>query len=223
MKRRDLLKGAGAFTVCGAASTAALAETDNFKIVVVGDNAVGKTSLLISYTTNAFPGEYIPTVFDNYFANVMVDGRAVHMSLWDTAGTADYDRLRPLSYPQTDVFILVYSVISPSSFANVSNKWLPEIRRHAPHTPVLLVGLKTDLRNNDSWPGAVKSTADGHALARSLGLVYRECSALTQDGLKEVFDTAVRLARGIDVNAQTRKPFLFKPKKNPLVRPRPGR
>jgi len=177
-------------------------QLSNVKCVVVGDGAVGKTCLLISYTTNAFPGEYIPTVFDNYSANVMVDGLPVNIGFWDTAGQEDYDRLRPLSYPATNVFLVCFSLISRPSFDNIASKWKPELAHHRPFAPIVLVGCKADLRNDpyvlqrvNAGRGDLISPAEAEDMRRRIGAVaYRECSALTQDGLKDVFDTAIRVA-----------------------------
>jgi len=170
------------------------------KCVVVGDGAVGKSCLLISYTTNAFPAEYVPTVFDNYSANVMVDGVPINLGLWDTAGQEDYDRLRPLSYPQTDVFLCCFSIANPASLENIRAKWMLELNYHCPGVPVLLVGNKVDLRDDHTTIEKLEAKRqrmlqyeDGQNLARELGAIaYVECSALTQQGLKNVFDTAIR-------------------------------
>ena len=138
--------------------------------------------------------------FDNYSASVMVDGKPISLGLWDTAGQEDYDRLRPLSYPQTDVFLICFSIVSPPSFDNVKAKWFPEIEHHAPNVPIILVGTKLDLREDKGTMDALRSkrmeaVSYEQALAVSKEIrahKYLECSALTQRNLKSVFDEAIR-------------------------------
>ncbi|GMH02960.1 hypothetical protein Nepgr_004799 [Nepenthes gracilis] len=169
------------------------------KCVTVGDGAVGKTCMLISYTSNSFPTDYVPTVFDNFSANVIVDGRLVNLGLWDTAGQEDYNRLRPLSYRGADVFLLAFSLISKASYENVSKKWIPELKHYAPGVPVVLVGTKLDLRDDKQFlvdhPGAVPiSPAQGEELRKQIGApVYVECSSKTHLNIKAVFDAAIKV------------------------------
>jgi len=168
------------------------------KVVVIGDGAVGKTSLLIYYTTKAFPREYIPTVFDNYSCIEMFDGKPVSLVLWDTAGQEDYDQLRPLSYPQTDVFLICFSLVSRDSFHNVKHKWVQEINSSNAGTPLLLVGTKRDLRDElektDKNASAIL-THEGQELAQAVGAAgFIECSALAVIGITEVFQETIRLA-----------------------------
>jgi cell division control protein 42 len=172
------------------------------KCVVVGDGAVGKTCLLISYTTNKFPTDYVPTVFDNYAVTVMVAGEPYTLGLFDTAGQEDYDRLRPLSYPQADVFLICFSVVSPSSFENVKEKWVPEVQHYCQKVPFLLVGTQIDLRDDGAVLTSLRNNKQsyiteeqGRKLARDVKAVgYVECSALTQRGLKNVLDEAILAA-----------------------------
>ena len=160
----------------------------SIKCVVVGDGAVGKTCLLISYTTNKFPSKYAPTVFDNYAVTVMIGGEPYTLGLFDTAGQEDYDRLRPLSYPQTDVFLVCFSVVNPSSYENVKEKWVPEILHHCQKTPFLLVGTQVDLREDTNTLDKLAKNKlkpitpeQGEKLSKELKAVkYVECSALTQ-------------------------------------------
>ena len=118
------------------------------------------------------------------------------LGLFDTAGQEDYDRLRPLSYPQTDVFLVCFSVTSPASFENVREKWFPEVHHHCPGVPCLIVGTQTDLREDAQVREKLAKQKmqpvrkeDGERMAKELGAVkYVECSALTQFKLKDVFD-----------------------------------
>ncbi|PON93343.1 Small GTP-binding domain containing protein [Trema orientale] len=179
------------------------------KCVTVGDGAVGKTCMLICYTSNKFPTDYIPTVFDNFSANVVVEGTTVNLGLWDTAGQEDYNRLRPLSYRGADVFVLAFSLVSRASYENVLKKWIPELQHFSPGVPVVLVGTKlgkprsflTDLNLREDkhyladHPGLVPvTTAQGEELRKQIGASYYiECSSKTQQNVKAVFDAAIKV------------------------------
>ena len=122
------------------------------KVVVVGNGNVGKTSLLSRVCDGTFPEEYIPTVFDNTTLRHVenIDGAEVTMDIgfWDTAIQESYDRLRPLSYPNTDIFLMCFSVVNMDSIRDIGDRWNDEISHFLQYTCAakrILVGLKSDL------------------------------------------------------------------------------
>ncbi|XP_070281932.1 transforming protein RhoA-like isoform X2 [Myotis yumanensis] len=152
------------------------------KLVLVGDGACGKTCLLVVFSKDQFPAVYVPMVFEN--------------------NVEDYDRLRPLSYPDTDVILMCFSIDNPDSLENIPEKWTPEVKHFCPNVPIILVGNKKDLRNDEHtrWELAKMKQKpvkpeEGRDMANRIGaLGYVECSAKTKDGVREVFEMATRAA-----------------------------
>jgi len=182
------------------------------KLVIVGDGACGKTCLLIVFSKDQFPEVYVPTVFENYVADIEVDGKQVELALWDTAGQEDYDRLRPLSYPDTDVILMCFSIDSPDSLENIPEKWTPEVKHFCPNVPIILVGNKKDLRNDDNTKYELQKmkqepvkVEQGKEMSEKINAFeYLECSAKSKEGVRIVFETATRAA--LQVKKKKKRP-----------------
>ncbi|KAF7467656.1 rho-related GTP-binding protein RhoD [Marmota monax] len=172
------------------------------KVVLVGDGGCGKTSLLMVFAAGAFPESYTPTVFERYAASLQVKGKPVRLQIWDTAGQDDYDRLRPLFYPDASVLLLCFDVTSPNSFDNVFNRWYPEVTHFCKGVPIIVVGCKTDLRKDKALVNKLRKTGSepvtyhrGLEMARSVGaVVYLECSARLDENVHAVFQEAAEVA-----------------------------
>ncbi|NXX23025.1 RHOF protein, partial [Podargus strigoides] len=180
------------------------------KVVVVGDGGCGKTSLLVAFAKGDFPKVYVPTVFEKYTASLHVGDKPVKIHLWDTAGQEDYDRLRPLSYSDTNVVLICFDVTNHNSYDNVLTKWYPEVNHFCQGVPVLLVGCKTDLRQD-------RAVLEGHlepisyqqarAMARQVHAVsYLECSARYQENLGDIFAEACSAALSATRRSHRQRP-----------------
>ncbi|KAI0033679.1 small GTPase Rho3/GTP-binding protein Rho3 [Vararia minispora EC-137] len=167
------------------------------KVVVCGDGACGKTSLLNVFTRGFFTQVYEPTVFENYVHDLVVDDQMVELSLWDTAGQEEFDRLRSLSYAETHVIMICFSVDNPTSLEN----WIDEIVEYCPGVKV---PLKCDLRDDPAvkdrlarYGMSTVQYEEGLAVARRIRASrYLECSSKHNRGVSEVFYEAARVSLG---------------------------
>ncbi|KAJ1306860.1 hypothetical protein OPQ81_007845 [Rhizoctonia solani] len=172
------------------------------KIVVCGDGACGKTSLLNVFTRGFFTQVYEPTVFENYVQDVKVDDQIVELSLWDTAGQEDFDRLRSLSYADTHLIMLCFSVDNPISLENIETRWMEEVLEHCPGVKIVLVALKCDLRDDPVVRDRLSRFGshpviyeEGLAVARRIRASrYLECSSKYNRGVTEVFNESARVS-----------------------------
>ncbi|KAK3172383.1 hypothetical protein OEA41_005704 [Lepraria neglecta] len=184
------------------------------KFVVVGDGGCGKTCLLISYSQGYFPEKYVPTVFENYITHTdhKPSGKTVELALWDTAGQEEYDRLRPLSYPETDLLFVCFAIDCPNSLENVMDKWYPEVLHFCPTTPLILVGLKSDLRNKRTCIDMLKTQGltpvtpeQGQNVAKQMNATYVECSSKEMFGVHEIFELAVDTVVGQEIRMKEQR------------------
>eukprot|EP00092_Neocalanus_flemingeri_P015465 GFUD01016742.1.p2 GENE.GFUD01016742.1~~GFUD01016742.1.p2 ORF type:complete len:201 (-),score=78.80 GFUD01016742.1:33-614(-) len=172
-------------------------DTKTIKVVVVGDGAVGKTAMMMSFMTSKIPTDYQPTVVDTFSVDITVEGEEYTLDIFDTAGQDEFNRIRSQSFAGTNVFLACFSTVSKVTLDNVQEKWIPEIRSHDKTTPIILVGTKLDL-NKESRHLSVSTRQrqvtreEAEQVVKQMKLVtYLDCSATTQTGLKTVFDEAI--------------------------------
>ncbi|XP_071080103.1 cell division control protein 42 homolog [Haliotis cracherodii] len=171
-------------------------DKSNIKCVLVGDTTVGKSCLARRLAAYGFSEEYTPTMFDNYAATTTVDGKPYVLSIFDTAGQEEFDRLRALAYMNCDVFLICFSVGNPDSIKSVLQTWVPEVTHYAPDSQLILVGTQVDMRdeaeNKKNYnPHLFVQTKEGLQMASKIGAEYVECSAMTEAGTPRLKEVAV--------------------------------
>ncbi|KAJ5074463.1 ras-like gtp-binding protein rho [Anaeramoeba ignava] len=169
-----------------------------FKLVCIGNGAIGKTCLLNVFVKDEFPEVYVPTVLQEDVADISVDEVEYELNIFDTAGQEDLDRLRPTVYPGTHVALICFSIDRPESFDAIETKWVKEFRHYCPGINYILVGLKSDLRksnNSETSDEDLVKIEKSEELAKSIkAYAYVECSAKTKENVHLVFEKAVHAA-----------------------------
>jgi Ras-related protein Rab-1A len=156
-----------------------------FKLVLIGDSGVGKSSLLLRFADDNFTDSFISTIgVDFRFRTIHVQDKTVKLQIWDTAGQERFRTITSAYYRGADGIIMVYDVTSSESFDHVE-EWLSEVDRYAnPNTSKLLVGNKADLIEEK-----VVAESDAQAFAERIGVSFLETSAKTATNVDTAFLT----------------------------------
>ncbi|XP_061561291.1 rho-related GTP-binding protein RhoN-like [Phycodurus eques] len=166
------------------------------KIVVVGGTRCGKTALLHVFAKDSYPENYVPTVFENYTASFEIDKQRIELNMWDTSGSAYYDNVRPLAYPDSDAVLICFDISRPETLDSVVKKWQGETQEFCPNAKVVLVGCKLDLRTDVNVMRELSqhrlipvTHEQGTHLARQIGAAaYAECtSKYSENTVRDVF------------------------------------
>jgi Ras-related protein Rab-6A len=159
-------------------------QIENYKIVIIGDQHVGKTSILSKYKYETIEENYAPTIgIDFLTKNVFLEDKTIRLIMWDTAGQERFKSLIPSYLKNANSIILTFDITSKNSF-NSLNKWLEDIKNHVQDGVfIVLCGNKIDLNNKRQV-----SFEDAKKFAKDKDLIYVETSAITGDGIKNLFD-----------------------------------
>jgi len=156
---------------------------EKVKAVIIGDGASGKTCMAVVYQGLPFPDDYVPTVLENFTSNANIGDTKVELNLWDTAGQEEFDQIRKIAYHNADVVLLTFSLNNPDSYDNIKEKWIPDAKKEMPQAKLVLVGTMKDLQAHPT-----EERLKQQRRRETRATAYLECSAINNDGVKEVFD-----------------------------------
>lgn len=170
-----------------------------FHAVLVGDQGVGKTTLLETIGNNAYPAGPVPSVFGPYSPSMTYNGSSYTLQITDTAGSSQYAQLRPLAYESASVFVLCFSCNLARTLESLTTHWIPEIRNTNTTAPLVLLGLQTDCRDlpeeacEESREEEVEprvSAEEGLQASRDMGAIaYLEVSAKERAGDDHILES----------------------------------
>jgi Ras-related protein Rab-18 len=175
-----------------------------FKIILIGESAVGKTSIMFRYCHDTFTEDRQPTVGVGFKPKLItMNEESIKLAIWDTAGQEKYRTIATTYYRNADGALLVYDISRPETLDKLTSVWIPELESNAgPGVRKLVVGNKSDLRGNADSQSFV-SKEDGEAFAKKQQALFVETSAKTAENVANAFE---ELARRLLEKSKTQPP-----------------